>query len=94
VCQKYSRAYLHNVVTKGLASASILVTYHNVAYMQNLTRRIRQAIEEQRFPDFVRGFLRDLHPQGDVPQWVCDALEAAGISLEGVATHPVPTKQQ
>jgi queuine tRNA-ribosyltransferase len=50
VCQKYSRAYLHNVVTKGLASASILVTYHNVAYMQSLTRRIRQAIEEQRFP--------------------------------------------
>ena len=62
--------------------------------MQSLTRRIRQAIEEQRLPDFVRGFLRDLHPQGDVPQWVCDALGAAGISLEDVATHPVPTKQQ
>jgi hypothetical protein len=42
----------------------------------------------------VRGFLRDLHPQGDVPQRVCDALGAAAIALEGVATHPVPTKQQ
>lgn len=24
--------------------------------------------------------------QGDVPTWVCEAMEAAGISLEGVAT--------
>jgi queuine tRNA-ribosyltransferase len=94
VCKKYTRAYLHNVATKGLASASILVTYHNVAYMQCLARRIRAAIAEQRFPDFVRCFLRDLYPQGDVPQWVCDAMEAAEISLEGVATSPVPTAPQ
>jgi hypothetical protein len=26
-----------------------------------------------------------LHPAGDVPQWVVDALDFAGISLEGVA---------
>lgn len=33
-CKEYSRSYLHHVVTRGVASASILVTYHNVAYMQ------------------------------------------------------------
>jgi hypothetical protein len=32
------RSYLHHTVTKGVPSASVLVTYHNVAYMQ-----VRQA---------------------------------------------------
>jgi tRNA-guanine family transglycosylase len=93
VCKKYTRAYLHNVVTKGLASASVLVTYHNVAYMQSLTRRMRQSIVDQKFPEFVGAFLKDLYPKGEVPQWVCDAMEAAEISLEGVATNPVPTAE-
>jgi hypothetical protein len=34
VCRQYTRSYLHHVVTRGVASAAILVTYHNVAYMQ------------------------------------------------------------
>lgn len=45
VCQRYSRAYLHNVVTKGIPSAAILVSYHNVAYMQSLTRSMRSALQ-------------------------------------------------
>jgi tRNA-guanine family transglycosylase len=44
-CKRYTRAYFHNLVTKGIATAAILVTYHNVAYMQNLTRRMRVAIK-------------------------------------------------
>eukprot|EP00878_Enallax_costatus_P011633 GHUV01012142.1.p1 GENE.GHUV01012142.1~~GHUV01012142.1.p1 ORF type:complete len:422 (+),score=93.24 GHUV01012142.1:621-1886(+) len=84
-CRQYSRSYLHHVVTRGVASASVLVTYHNVAYMQGLTRRIRQAIKEQCLPQFVRDFLLGMYPKCDVPQWVVDALDVAGISLEGVA---------
>lgn len=53
--------------------------------MQGLTRRLRAAIKEQRLPDFVRGFVAGMFPAGDVPQWVVDALDFAGISLEGVA---------
>lgn len=56
-----------------------------VLLLQGLTRRIRQAIKEQRLPDFVRKFLSGMYPKGDVPQWVVDALDVAGISLEGVA---------
>lgn len=34
-CRNYTRAYLHNVVcNKNIPSAAILVTYHNIAYMQ------------------------------------------------------------
>ncbi|GIL72230.1 hypothetical protein Vretimale_296 [Volvox reticuliferus] len=103
VCRRYSRAYLHNVVTRGISAAAILVTYHNVAYTQRLTREIRTAIEEQRFPEWVRSFLQTMFPKGDVPGWVQDAMAAADISLEGSgsgttrtnppAPAPLPTEQ-
>ncbi|GFR40021.1 hypothetical protein Agub_g556 [Astrephomene gubernaculifera] len=90
VCARYSRAYLHNVVTRGIASAAILVTYHNIAYTQSLTRAMRAAIEEQRFPEWVRNYLRTMFPKGDVPGWVRDAMAVAGISLEGVVAPGSP----
>ncbi|KAK9804020.1 hypothetical protein WJX73_002483 [Symbiochloris irregularis] len=80
-CQRYSRAYLHNLVTKGLPFASHLMSLHNIAHTQALTASIRQAIKEQRFPDFVHNFVRVRYPQGDIPGWVSIALEGAGIPL-------------
>lgn len=62
-CKLYSRAYLHNLVAKGLPFAAHLVSYHNIAYTQSLTKRIREAIQEQRFPDFVHTFVRCHYPK-------------------------------
>lgn len=75
------RAYLHTVAGKSLTSAAILLTIHNVAYMQRLTKRIRQAITEQRFPEFVREYVRMQYPKGDHPEWVRLSLDMAGISM-------------
>ncbi|CAK0784293.1 hypothetical protein CVIRNUC_007497 [Coccomyxa viridis] len=80
-CQKYTRAFLHNLVGKGIPFAAVLMTYHNIAYTQQLTKRIRAAITEQRFPAFVRDFVRQQHPDGDIPVWVTEALEEVGIDL-------------
>lgn len=80
-CKNYTRAFLHNLVGRGLPFASNLVTYHNIAYMQRLTRGIRQAITEQRFPEFVRDFLRRTYPAGDVPAWAVEGLRMAGIHV-------------
>uniref|UniRef100_A0A061QNN3 Queuine trna-ribosyltransferase n=1 Tax=Tetraselmis sp. GSL018 TaxID=582737 RepID=A0A061QNN3_9CHLO len=80
-CAKYTRAYCHNLAGKSLTSAAVLITLHNIAYMQRLTRRIRSAITEQRFPEFVRGFVRGQYPKGDEPEWVRFSLECAGISM-------------
>jgi queuine tRNA-ribosyltransferase len=54
---------------------------HNIAYMQRLTKRIRQAIMEQRFPDFVRHYVRMQYPKGDEPEWVRLSMQMAGISM-------------
>jgi queuine tRNA-ribosyltransferase len=42
---------------------------------------VRNSIIEGRFPDFVRGFVSDLHPTGDCPQWAQNAFESVGIKL-------------
>lgn len=81
-CRRYTRAFLHNLVAKGIPHAAILVTYHNVAYTQRLTRQIRAAITEQRFPQFVQAFVARHFPDGDVPCWVVDALQEAGIDVK------------
>jgi len=81
----YTRARLHGMLKKnkaaGVALAVRLVTMHNLCYMQDLTKRMRQAIIEQTYESFCRGFLNLLFPSGNVPQWVKDALTAAGILI-------------
>jgi len=47
-----------------------------------LMKGIRTSIKENRFPNFIQEFLDKLYPDGDVPSWVCDALEAVNISIE------------
>lgn len=53
--------------------------------LQRLSSQIRQAIREQRYPEFVRQYVARQFPAGDVPEWVCEGCRLAGISLEGVA---------
>lgn len=80
VCKSYSRAYIHCLVTKD-AMGSQLLSYHNLFYMMKLSRNLHASIIEGRFPEFVRKFLLQMFPKGDVPQWVCNAMEVAGIDI-------------
>lgn len=63
----------------------LLISVCNCICFQGLTWRLRAAIKEQRLPQFVRSYVAGMFPAGDVPQWVVDALDFSGISLEGVA---------
>ncbi len=81
-CKKFTRAYLHNLVGKGIPFAAVLMTYHNIAYTQRLTKQIRDAITEQRFPAFVHEFVYAQYPEGDIPTWVVDALHEVGIDAK------------
>ena len=84
VCKKYTRAYLHPLVCRNVAFASNLLTYHNVAFTQRLTREIRQAIQSDTYPDYVRKAVRLHYPDGgeSIPDWVRLGCDLAGISLE------------
>ena len=80
-CKKVTRAFLHNLVGKGIPFAAVLMTYHNIAYTQRLTKQIREAITEQRFPAFVREFVQKHFPNGDTPVWVIESLNEVGIDV-------------
>ncbi|KAG8339977.1 queuine tRNA-ribosyltransferase [Trypanosoma vivax] len=79
-CKMYSRAYLHLVATKESVGATLL-SFHNVAYLINLTRGARAAIEEGKFTDFVQNFFADCYPNFHYPQWAVNALRSVGIEL-------------
>jgi queuine tRNA-ribosyltransferase len=55
-CQGYSRAYLHHVVRAGEIIASMLLTWHNLHYYQELMAGLRGAIGEGQLEAFVAAF--------------------------------------
>ena len=55
-CRGYSRAYLHHVYKAGEIIASMLLTWHNLHYYQELMAGLREAIAAGRLEAFVRDF--------------------------------------
>ena len=55
-CQNYSRAYLHHVFKAQEIISSMLLTWHNLHYYQELMAGLRGAIEAGSLPSFVEAF--------------------------------------
>jgi queuine tRNA-ribosyltransferase len=64
-CRKHSRAYLHHLVKSEEILGLILLTWHNLAYYQDLMRSLRDAISQQRLQQFAAGFFEQL-AKGDI----------------------------
>jgi queuine tRNA-ribosyltransferase len=65
-CRSYSRAYLHHVFRAGEIIASMLLTWHNLHYYQELMQGMREAIAEGRFAAFEAAFNAE-RAGGDIP---------------------------
>ena len=66
-CKNYSRAYLHHVFKSQEIISSMLLTWHNLHYYQNLMDEMRTAILNKNFAEFELKFhenlrLGDLEP--------------------------------
>jgi queuine tRNA-ribosyltransferase len=55
-CRRYSRAYLHHVYRAGEIIASMLLTWHNLHYYQELMAGLRGAIAARRLTAFAADF--------------------------------------
>ncbi|OSP56142.1 tRNA guanosine(34) transglycosylase Tgt [Pseudoruegeria sp. SK021] len=64
-CTGYSRAYLHHVFRAQEIISSMLLTWHNLHYYQELMSDIRAAIAAGTFTEFQREF-NALRAQGDL----------------------------
>ncbi len=65
-CQNYSRAYLHHVHKANEIIASMLLTWHNLHYYQELMQGLRAAIASGTLDDFVAAF-HTRRAIGDIP---------------------------
>ncbi|MBY6200037.1 tRNA guanosine(34) transglycosylase Tgt [Maritalea mobilis] len=64
-CTGYSRAYLHHVFRAGEIISSMLLTWHNLHYYQELMAGMRAAISDGRF-DAWEGDFHALRAEGDI----------------------------
>lgn len=59
VCRNYSRAYLRHLFKAEEMLSSMLLTHHNLYYLVHLMEGIRNALDEDRFPEFKRNFYQE-----------------------------------
>ena len=64
-CRNYSRAYLHHVIKSGEIIGSMLLTWHNLHYFQEIMAGMRDAIAAGRFADWEADF-HALRAEGDI----------------------------
>lgn len=65
-CRSYSRAYLHHVFRAGEIISSMLLTWHNLHYYQELMSDLRRAIGAGTLDVFVAEF-NAMRKAGDIP---------------------------
>jgi queuine tRNA-ribosyltransferase len=65
-CVNYSRAYLHHLIRSEEILGSMLLTWHNLHYYQDLMRGLRAAIESNSLGHRIAAFARE-QDLGDIP---------------------------
>ncbi len=60
VCARYSLGYLRHLAVSGEILSSVLNTLHNLSYYLSLMRGMRQALEQECFPDYTSRILERL----------------------------------
>jgi queuine tRNA-ribosyltransferase len=58
-CRSFSRAYIRHLVVAKEILASTLISIHNIHTLLTLVRQMRQAIIDQKFNQFAKGYLAD-----------------------------------
>ena len=64
-CRNYSRAYLHHVFRSQEIISSMLLTWHNLHYFQEIMEGMRRAIAESAFDAWQAEF-HATRAQGDI----------------------------
>jgi len=64
VCKEYSRAYMRHLFKTKEILCSILASYHNLYFINNLVNNCRNAIQEGRFLEYKKNFLSKYNEGG------------------------------
>lgn len=75
-----SKAHLHHIVTLETAGAHA-VTQHNLVFQARVMGGARDAIMENRFPEYLRSFFELYFGTQGYPEWCVNALRSVGVDL-------------
>ena len=65
-CRNYSKAYLRHMINAGEMMGGMLISLHNITYLNNLMAKIREAIMGDYFSEFIEEFYKktgDTYPK-------------------------------
>ena len=79
VCKKYTRSYFYLTINKNPRAVS-MISFHNIYYLLNLLRRLRQSIIDKKVNEFCIDFFSKQFDR-KYPKWVYDALKKAGVDV-------------
>lgn len=84
VCKQYTRAFLHRGAARTPETGQLL-SYHNLYFQKDLMTQQRNAILDGSYNVWICSFLTRRYGrpfEEKVPQWIREALEAAGMNLK------------
>ncbi len=59
VCKKYSRSYIRHLLMLKESNGFRLASYHNIYFITNLIKKVREAIKEGKFDEFLNEFRKN-----------------------------------
>ena len=57
-CKNYTKAYLRHLINVGEMMGGMMLSLHNITYLNNLMKQIRNAIMQDSFTEFAQEFYR------------------------------------
>jgi queuine tRNA-ribosyltransferase len=65
-CKNYTKAYLRHLINVGEMMGGMMISLHNITYLNNLMKQVREAIMQDSFIEFANEFYRktgDTYPK-------------------------------
>ena len=82
ICKKYTRSYLYFLLNNNPRAVE-MISFHNVYFLFNLMKRIREAIINGKVNEFVEDFISKEYNNNmeGIPDWVVNTLTKAGCDM-------------
>ncbi|MBQ3219639.1 MAG: tRNA-guanine transglycosylase, partial [Clostridia bacterium] len=64
--KNYTKAYLRHLINVGEIMGGMMISLHNITYLNNLMKQVREAIMQDSFTEFAEEFYRktgDTYPK-------------------------------
>ncbi len=58
ICKNYTRSYLRHLYKNNEIASSMLASYHNLAFLHNMMKEVRESIKNDSFREYKDSFLR------------------------------------